>query len=263
MLHGEHASLWAAAASIWLMFAGSTLLTPLYQLYRQAFGFSQLVLTLIYSAYVLGNLFSLLLLGRLSDQLGRRAVTLAGIAIAAVATAVFLIAFSTPWLFAGRIVSGVGIALGAMGLLVARLPETAKHRVGSAQQLSLEPRIGVLRELLGRFIAPAAICFSTFAVFGYYAAVALLPLAEGLHSLALLLVGSSDRRRGLAAHHHHRAHRGYRVRCGHHRVVAACARRRGAVAAETESLKPGIRNRRPRRCGDPACGRHDARCGTH
>ena len=37
-------------------FMGSTLVTPLYVLYRQAFGFSAITLTLIYAAYVIGNL---------------------------------------------------------------------------------------------------------------------------------------------------------------------------------------------------------------
>ena len=51
---------------------GSTLLTPLYVIYRQKFGFSGVTLTLIYAAYVVGNLGALLLFGRVSDQVGRR-----------------------------------------------------------------------------------------------------------------------------------------------------------------------------------------------
>src|SRR6266700_1690231 len=65
-------SLPIAAIELAVMFAGSTLLTPMYELYRRAFGFSDLTLTLIYSVYAFGNLTALLLLGRLSDQIGRR-----------------------------------------------------------------------------------------------------------------------------------------------------------------------------------------------
>jgi len=102
-----------ATAQIAVLYAGSTLLTPLYHLYRDAFGFSVLTLTLIYSAYVLGNLTALLLLGRLSDQIGRRAVDLGAVLIAACATLLFLLASSAAWLFAGRILSGLAIGLGA------------------------------------------------------------------------------------------------------------------------------------------------------
>ena len=43
------------------LFAGSTVLTPLYVIYKPQFGFSQISLTLIYAAYVIGNLAALLL----------------------------------------------------------------------------------------------------------------------------------------------------------------------------------------------------------
>jgi predicted MFS family arabinose efflux permease len=65
-----HRPLWIAMAQVAVLYAGSTLLTLLYRLYREAFGFSQLTLTLIYAAYVLGNLTALLLLGRHSIRSG-------------------------------------------------------------------------------------------------------------------------------------------------------------------------------------------------
>ena len=39
----------AVAVALGIFFMGSTLLTPLYVLYEQAFGFSRTVLTLIYA----------------------------------------------------------------------------------------------------------------------------------------------------------------------------------------------------------------------
>ena len=41
--------MWSAAAMIGTMFMASTLVTPLYVPYQQAFGFSTIALTLIYS----------------------------------------------------------------------------------------------------------------------------------------------------------------------------------------------------------------------
>src|SRR5678815_4461144 len=91
-------STWVAAADIGVMFAGSTIVTPLYVLYQQAFGFSGIVLTLIYSAYALGNVGALFLIGRLSDQIGRKKVVLPAIALAAGATLLFFFARGVGWL---------------------------------------------------------------------------------------------------------------------------------------------------------------------
>jgi MFS family permease len=107
------AAIAAVAGMIGLMFAGSTLLTPLYLIYKQQFGFSQITLTLIYAAYVVGNVSALLLLGRLSDEIGRRRAALPALAIAAVSTLIYLFAENITLLFVARILSGLGIGVAA------------------------------------------------------------------------------------------------------------------------------------------------------
>jgi MFS family permease len=111
-LHGSPA-IAAVAAMIGVLFAGSTVVTPLYVIYKQQFGFSQISLTLVYAAYVLGNLTALLLLGRLSDEIGRRRTAVSAMAIAIVSTVVFLFARNIAALYAGRILSGLAIGVGA------------------------------------------------------------------------------------------------------------------------------------------------------
>jgi MFS family permease len=108
---GKHAAIVAVAAMIAVLFAGSTLLTPLYIIYKQQFGFSGITLTLIYATYVVGNLGALLLFGRLSDQIGRRFTTLPALGVAAVSTIIFLFSEGTGALFWGRALSGLGIGL--------------------------------------------------------------------------------------------------------------------------------------------------------
>jgi MFS family permease len=103
----------AVAAMIGVMFAGSTLLTPLYIIYKQRFGFSDITLTLIYAAYVVGNLGALLVFGRLSDQIGRRYVALPALAVALLSTIIFLLADRTAELFWARALSGLGIGVAA------------------------------------------------------------------------------------------------------------------------------------------------------
>jgi MFS family permease len=101
------------ATMIGILFGGSTLLTPLYIMYKQAFGFSQISLTLIYAVYVVGNLCGLLFFGRLSDQIGRRQVAAAGMFLMIIATLVFLSARGIGALYLGRVLSGLAISVGA------------------------------------------------------------------------------------------------------------------------------------------------------
>ncbi|MDX8505845.1 MFS transporter [Mesorhizobium captivum] len=103
----------AVAAMIAALFAGSTALTPLYVIYKQAFGFSQVTLTLVYAVYVVGNLAALLFFGRLSDVIGRRPAAMAAMAVAVVSALSFLFAENLAWLHIARILSGLGIGIGA------------------------------------------------------------------------------------------------------------------------------------------------------
>lgn len=231
------------ATALALLFMGSTLLTPLYVLYEQAFGFSRIVLTLIYAVYVVGNLGALLFLGRLSDEIGRRRATLFAAAMASISMLLFLFAHSTAWLFWGRMLSGFAIGIGsgtmtawlaelhdgddnsraalmaaggnmvglgigpllaglltqyapwplhlsyaiyllalaAIGLAIWRTRETVQERVETFSGISLRPRLGVPKAIRVRFLAPAVAAFVTFALVGFYAALAPSILIESLH----------------------------------------------------------------------------------
>src|SRR5688572_15099562 len=129
-----HTARGAAAGDLACMYMGSTLVTPLYVLYAEEFGFSELTLTLIFAAYSLGNIASLFVLGRLSDQIGRRRTALPAIGVAAVATLVFLFAAGTAWLFVGRALSGlaIGMASGAATAWVVDLTRNRKAQRGAA-----------------------------------------------------------------------------------------------------------------------------------
>ena len=85
---------------------GTTLPTPLYSLYRERFGFSELMVTVIFATYAAGVIAALLLVGRLSDEIGRRPVLLPGIAFSALSAVVFLLAGGVAPLLVGRVLSG-------------------------------------------------------------------------------------------------------------------------------------------------------------
>jgi len=118
--------MWIAAAGIGLLYVGSTVLTPLYPIYRRQFHFSELIVTAVYAVYVIGNLAVLFFFGRLSDQVGRRPATLIALGITCVSALLFLFANSVAWLFPARILNGFAAGLGA-GALTAWIAELEPH----------------------------------------------------------------------------------------------------------------------------------------
>lgn len=124
--HGT-AAIAIVALMIGVAFAGSTLVTPLYIMYEHAFGFSKIVLTLVYAAYVVGNLAALLFIGRLSDQIGRRMTAIPAMAVCAAGTLTFLVARGVPELIAARILIGLGVGM-ASGAGTAWLTELVGGR---------------------------------------------------------------------------------------------------------------------------------------
>jgi predicted MFS family arabinose efflux permease len=120
---GRSLALAIVTAELAVIFVGAIMPTPLYPLYRQAFGFSGVTLTLIYAVYVVGNLAALLFFGRLADQIGRRSATLPAIGFGIASTVVFAAASGAAWLFAARALSGfsTGLAAGAATAWIAEL----------------------------------------------------------------------------------------------------------------------------------------------
>lgn len=108
----------ALLASIVVSFlASSSAPTPLYAVYAGAWHFSPITTTVVFGVYAIAVLLALLVLGRVSDHVGRRPVLLAALGLQIAAMAVFATAGGTPELFAGRVLQGVatGGALGALG----------------------------------------------------------------------------------------------------------------------------------------------------
>ncbi|MET8099830.1 MFS transporter [Streptomyces sp. NPDC005236] len=91
--------------------AGTTLPTPLYGLYQEKFGFSELTVTIVYAVYAFGVMGVLLLAGNASDSVGRRPVLLWGLGFAAASAVCFLCATGLGWLYVGRLMSGLSAGL--------------------------------------------------------------------------------------------------------------------------------------------------------
>lgn len=106
---------------------GTTLPTPLYALYQQQLGFDATWITLIFSIYAAGVIAALLLVGSWSDQLGRRPLLLAGLAMGAISALIFLTTHSVSGLMIGRLFSGfsAGIMTGTGTVAVIELAPQA------------------------------------------------------------------------------------------------------------------------------------------
>jgi MFS family permease len=107
--------LWLTAYAFAVVMVGTTLPTPLYPFYEQQWGFSPLVITVIFAVYAVGVIAALLFLGSVSDRIGRRPALLAGLALSALSAVAFLLAGGLGALLAGRALSGLsaGIVTGA------------------------------------------------------------------------------------------------------------------------------------------------------
>jgi MFS family permease len=114
---GARTSFAVASAVIGLALFASATPSPIYALYQERWHFSTPVLTLVYAVYCFGVLAALLLVGRISDDVGRRPVLAASLGGLFAAGVLFTLAHSVGWLFAARALQGVttGAALGAAG----------------------------------------------------------------------------------------------------------------------------------------------------
>lgn len=143
-------------ASILLLFlAGSSAPTPLYATYQQEWHFSAITVTVVFGVYAIAVLAALLVVGSLSDHVGRRPIFLTAIAMQIVVMAIFASADGVPMLLAARVLQGLatGSAAGALGAglvdvsptngaaanAVASMAGTASGALGAAVLVQLLP----------------------------------------------------------------------------------------------------------------------------
>ncbi len=136
------------AGAFFVTMLGPTLPTPLYPIYEENLGFGGLMVTTIFATYAIGVAVALMLFGRLSDQVGRRALLLPGLALAVSSSAAFLIPDSIPALFLGRILSGLSVGI-FTGTATAALTDLAPS--GAQRRYSL---IAALVNMLGLGLGP-------------------------------------------------------------------------------------------------------------
>lgn len=181
---------WLVAAAFLVTMVGTTMPTSLYPIYQRELGFGGLMVTVVFATYAVGVLAALLLVGRLSDQVGRKAVLLPGLGLAAASSLVFLVPHSLVAIFVGRLLSGLsaGVFTGVgTAMLVDLAPPEGRARAGLLAAAVNLFGLGLGPVLAGALAdhAPAPLVLS------YVVHTALVALA----AVGLLLVGEPVARR--------------------------------------------------------------------
>ena len=146
-----------AASVIGLALFASVTPSPLYGTYADLWGFSPAVLTLVFGTYAFGVLTTLILAGRVSDDVGRRPVLLVALGSLLVTTVLYMLAASVVWLFAARALQGLatGLALAAASAALLDL-----HRTRDAAGVALANGVASAAGLgLGTLVSAAIVEF--------------------------------------------------------------------------------------------------------
>ena len=99
------------------LLASSSAPTPLYAIYQARWGFSPVAVTVVFGVYAVAVLVSLLVLGALSDHIGRRPVLTAALVAQAGVMFLFATASGLDVLLLARVLQGLatGAAVAAIG----------------------------------------------------------------------------------------------------------------------------------------------------
>ena len=168
------AAFWSAAVLLVLMLAASGVPSPLYRVYQEEFGFSSGVLTTIFGVYSFALLASLLVVGGLSDHVGRRPVLVVAFVLEAAAMGLFLLADDVGWLLTARVVQG--LATGALTSTLGAMLLDLQHRDRplAAFVNSASPGLGLSVGAVGASLLAQLVTSPTDWVFGVLTVVFLL-----------------------------------------------------------------------------------------
>jgi predicted MFS family arabinose efflux permease len=133
-----------AAFAAFFIAAGAP--TPLLPIYEANWDFPASMVTLAFGVYAIALLLTLLVVGSLSDHIGRRPLLIGALALELVSMLVFLVSPSISWLIAARVIQGVATAAATSSFSAAILevaPDKRKHLAGVVAGLAPAAGIGV------------------------------------------------------------------------------------------------------------------------
>src|ERR1700742_3172952 len=138
------ASFVAMAAAFAAFFIAAGAPTPLLPIYEAKWNFPASMVTVAFGVYAIALLLTLLVIGSLSDHIGRRPLLIGALALELASMLVFLVSPSISWIIAARIIQGDATAAPPSSFRAAILelpPDKRKHLAGVITGLS--PAAGI------------------------------------------------------------------------------------------------------------------------
>ncbi|MDQ0028722.1 MFS transporter [Arthrobacter bambusae] len=123
----------AMSGALLAFFAAAGAPTPLLPIYEAEWKFAPSMLTFAFGVYALAMIVSLLVVGSLSDYIGRRPVLSGALALELASVVVFLFAPSIEWIVIGRVLQGLatGVASSTFGAAIVELAPEGRKRLGA------------------------------------------------------------------------------------------------------------------------------------
>jgi len=155
-----------AAWGVVLAFILSNSATPLYVRWQDSLHFSSGVLTDVFAAYIVGLLFTLLIVGQLSDLYGRKTVLIHGTLFALISCLLFMFSQSITGLLIARFFTGIYVGvISSAGMAAVVDLGGEKYR----KQASLIASIAmVLGAAVGPTFAGIFTSYTTYPIFNVY-----------------------------------------------------------------------------------------------
>src|ERR1700722_13121425 len=140
------ASFAAMTAAFAAFFIAAGAPTPLLPIYEANWHFPASMVTVAFGVYAIALLLTLLVIGSLSDHIGRRPLLIGALALELISMLVFLVSPSISWIIAARIIQGIATAAATSSFSAAILelaPDQRKHLAGVIAGLAPAAGIGV------------------------------------------------------------------------------------------------------------------------
>jgi MFS family permease len=185
----QRMAFWLLALVLAVTMLGTTLPTPLYDIYQAQWHFSAAMVTVTFAVYAAAVIATLLLAGRSSDQAGRKPVLAVALGASALSTIVFILAPDVGALIAARIVSGMsaGLVTGtATAALTELVPASAGRRASLAATAANMGGLGLGPLIAGLFAQyaphPTVLVFEVYLAVLAAAGLCLLLVPETVHA---------------------------------------------------------------------------------